>query len=422
MLRVDPVATRAPETIASTVTSRAARASLARLSGAAFVAYCSYSMCRTPLLPLFATDLGAGPALVGVVMGASTLTGIFLKLPAGALSDVVGRRRVLMAGAVVFAILPFTYLSVSTLGLLILLRFVHGSATAIFSPVASASVSDVAPSGSRGAYLSTYSTLQNAGQALGPVLAGSLIALGRFDFAFAAAGLIGLAVPFVVGRWQTAPEPAPIRGRWAELRRGISEVGRDRLVLMTSGAQAAQFVLHGTLNAFLPLYGREVVGLSVGELGWLFGLQTLTTLAMRPVIGLVSDRAGRRWAIVTGLTVCGAAVLSVSASRTPATLVASILVYAAGVATTTAATSAFITDLTRRARYGAAHGVFGTIYDVGDALGPLVSGVLVAALGYARMFQVSAGVALVTAAAFAAVSAGAEHRKSRAGDGGTRPT
>jgi MFS family permease len=77
-----------------------------------------------------------------------------------------------------------------------------------------------------------------------------------------------------------------------------------------------------------------------------------------------------------------------------------ILVYAVGVAVSTAATSAFITDLTRRARYGAAHGVFGTIYDVGDALGPIAAGLLVASLGYARMFQTVAGAAAVAAMAF----------------------
>jgi DHA1 family multidrug resistance protein-like MFS transporter len=70
------------------------------------------------------------------------------------------------------------------------------------------------------------------------------------------------------------------------------------------------------------------------------------------------------------------------------------------VAVSTAATSAFITDLARRARYGAAHGVFGTIYDVGDALGPIAAGLLVASLGYARMFQVVAAAAAVMTIAF----------------------
>ena len=59
---------------------------------------------------------------------------------------------------------------------------------------------------------------------------------------------------------------------------------------------------------------------------------------------------------------------------------------------TTSATSAYITDLARRARYGAAHGVFGTIYDIGDALGPIAAGLLVAGVGYGWMFQIMAAV------------------------------
>jgi MFS family permease len=325
-------------------------------------------------------------------------------MPAGALSDVFGRRRLLIAGALVFATLPFTYLMASTLAVLILLRFVHGSATAIFGPVASASLSDIAPAPKRGTWLSTYSTAQGAGQALGPVLAGYLIAAGRFDLAFAAAGVIGIGVPIIVTGWRGNSELRPHREPWQEFKRGIAEVGRDRLVLITSGAQAAQFVLNGTLNAFLPLYGREVLGLTVTELGWLFGVQTVTTLAVRPCIGYLSDRLGRRWVIVAGLVVCSAAVLLVSVATNASEIVTAVLAYAAGVATTTAATSAYITDMTRRARYGAAHGVFGTIYDVGDALGPIVAGVLVAAVGYSRMFQIMAAVAFTMAAAFAAAS------------------
>lgn len=373
---------------------------LVRLCAAGFVAYCSYAICRTPLLPLFARDLGAGPSLIGFVMGASTLTGIFLKLPAGAWSDILGRRPLLVFGALVFAILPFTYLGVSTLAALIMLRFVHGSATAIFGPVASASLSDIAPPSKRGTWLSTYSTAQGAGQALGPVLAGYLIAAGRFDLAFLAAGVIGLAAPLIVVGWRSSSDAPPGRARWQDFKAGIGEVARNRLVLITSGAQAAQFVLNGALNAFLPLYGRDVVGLTTPQLGWLFGIQTVTTLAIRPLIGFLSDRAGRRWVIVAGLTVCSAAVLAMSRATDLWALVAAVLAYAAGVATTTAATSAYITDVTRRAHYGAAHGVFGTIYDVGDALGPIAAGLLVATVGYVRMFQILALVGLTMAVVF----------------------
>jgi MFS family permease len=282
----------------------------------------------------------------------------------------------------------------------VVLRFLHGSATAIFGPVASASLSDIAPVARRGSWLSTYSTAQGTGQAIGPILAGHLIAAGRFDLAFAASGLIGLGAPLIVGTWRGVPAGAPTRPSWNTFKRGITEVVGDRLVLITSAAHAAQFVLNGMLNAFLPLFGREVLNLSASGLGWLFGVQTVTTLIVRPAMGAVSDRVGRRAVIVTGLTICSLAVFSLSLASGLTTVVVVILAYAAGVAITTAATSAYITDITRRARYGAAHGVFGTIYDVGDALGPIAAGALVAALGYSQMFQVMATVGIAMAIVF----------------------
>jgi MFS family permease len=337
-------------------------------------------------------------------MAASTLTGVFLKLPAGALSDLFGRRRLLVAGALVFATLPFTYLAVSTLAWLVVLRFVHGSATAIFGPVASASLSDIAPPHRRGGWLSTYSTAQGTGQAIGPILAGYAIAGGRFDLAFVVSGVIGLAAPLVISTWREVPAGAAARPSWEAFKLGVSEVVSDRLVLITSAAHAAQFVLNGMLNAFLPLYGREVLNLSASELGWLFGMQTVTTLAVRPAIGVLSDRLGRRAVIATGLTVGSLAVFSLSLATTLTAVATAVLIYAAGVAITTAATSAYITDITRRARYGAAHGVFGTIYDIGDASGPIAAGALVAWVGYSRMFQVMSVVAIAMAGLFSVVT------------------
>jgi MFS family permease len=70
---------------------------------------------------------------------------------------------------------------------------------------------------------------------------------------------------------------------------------------------------------------------------------------------------------------------------------------AIGVAMATTAASALVTDRSRQANYGAAHGVFGTIYDIGDAIGPIAAGVLVSAIGYTGMFEVMALVALAGA-------------------------
>ena len=373
---------------------------LARLCMIALLAYSSYAICRIPLLPLLASDLGADARMVGLIVGASTLTGVLVKLPAGALSDVLGRRPLLVTGAIVFAVMPFTYIGVASLSTLVTLRFVHGSATAIFGPVASASLSDVAPVGRRGTWLSTYSAVQGAGQALGPVVAGYLVASGRYDLAFGLAGLLALVTPLLASRWPSAlpsPSSSPSPSTAHPLQRfteGIAEVGRDRLILLTSLAQAAQFMLYGTLNAFLPLFAREILGMSASGLGWLFALQTVTTLAIRPLTGMFSDRVGRRGVIVAGLVLSSSAVVLISTVTAVPALVPAVVLYAAGIALTAAAASAYITDLSHRARYGAAHGVFGTIYDVGDATGPIAAGFLVAAVGYAATFRIMACVTL----------------------------
>ena len=172
---------------------------LARLSTVGALAYCSYAMCRSPVLPLFARELGASPTTVGFVVAASTLTGVVLKFPAGALSDVLGRRAVLLAGAVVFAALPLTYLAVGGLAALVTVRVVHGSATALFSPVVSATVSDLAPIGQRGRWLSLYAAVQGAGQALGPVLAAALVVGADFSRAFIVSGVLGGLALLLIG-------------------------------------------------------------------------------------------------------------------------------------------------------------------------------------------------------------------------------
>src|SRR5437870_5105416 len=133
-----------------------------------------YQMARSPVLPIFAADLGALPELIGVIVAASTITGVFFKLPSGALSDVLGRKRMMVLGALFFAAPPFLYPFVYDAWSLLALRFVHGFATAIFSPVASAYVASLADTG-RGARLGWFSSANDIGATAGPLFGGFVL-------------------------------------------------------------------------------------------------------------------------------------------------------------------------------------------------------------------------------------------------------
>ncbi|MEK7854116.1 MAG: MFS transporter, partial [candidate division NC10 bacterium] len=67
-----------------------------------------------------------------------------------------------------------------------------------------------------------------------------------------------------------------------------------------------------------------------------------------------------------------------------------------GVAIVTPSTTALVADLVRAGRMGSAMGVFGTIWDSGEAAGPVLAGILVARAGYGVAFgAIAAGLGLV---------------------------
>ena len=98
----------------------------------------SSTLSKTPVLPLFAAHLGATPAEIGWIVIASTIPGILISFPAGAISDFFCKLRVIVASLVVFATAPFRDLLVTDAWQLMAVRFYHGFATAIFNTAATA--------------------------------------------------------------------------------------------------------------------------------------------------------------------------------------------------------------------------------------------------------------------------------------------
>ena len=359
-----------------------------------FLAFVSYDLIRSPLLPLFAEKLGAGPEAIGFIVGASTLTGAFMKLPSGTLSDHLGRPRMLLLGLLVFAVAPYGYLVVHQLWQLVALRFLHGLATGIFAPVAMAVVVDLYSSG-RGEALSWYSSFTQAGRLFGRMAGGYLLLWFGFGPTFLMSAVLGLVLLVLFMRLTLNGESAPVpqmTGRFSrrEMLRGIREVAADSRILVTSGMEAFQMLASGALMAFLPLYG-VMVGLHPGEVGLLFGIQGVSSILAKPVMGRISDRFGRRPLIVTGQLICAAVMGLIPWTGNLWVLLLLAFIFGFGEAVIGSSTSALVADLCRAQSYGSAMGVFGTIMDVGHASGPIVTGFLIAALGYRGAFGIVGG-------------------------------
>ena len=365
--------------------------------------FISYNMVRMPVLALFAESLGAGPERIGLIVSVSTLTGVLLKLPSGALSDIYGRRFLLRIGVVAFGLPPFLYPFISNLDALTVLRFFHGLATAIFAPSALATVAELYRE-RRGAALGTYTACTQSGSLLGPFIGGYLVYAAGFSSAFVTAGVFGcIAIVFFYSLHLDVATPRVnekgLATVMAEMWKGFVVVARNQKVLITSCTDAAKMIANGALMAFLPLYG-VLVGLNAGEVGLLFTVQAFTSFFSKPIMGRVSDRVGRQPLIVIGLLICASTFVCIPQFAMFLVLLMLSAGFGFGEAVVSSSSSALVADSSEFKTLGAGMGMQGTIMDIGHASGPLLAGVLIAHMSYAGAFSVIAGIQVFAAGVF----------------------
>ena len=170
----------------------------------------SSTMSKNPVLNPFALSLGTPPDLTGIVAAASTIPGILISLPAASLSDIFGRRKILIISTFIFASAPFLYLIVGNWWELAIVRFYHGFATAIFVPVAEATIAEQYPS-KRGERISDFNSATYVGRGVAPFLGGAILGATSYGFhilylAVGIAGVVAFAIAVLLLR-ETKVQP-----------------------------------------------------------------------------------------------------------------------------------------------------------------------------------------------------------------------
>lgn len=360
------------------------------LCAVGFLGRLSYEMVRSPLVSLFAVHLGTPTQLVGLVVAAVTITGIFLKFPSGALADAFGFRRIMIWGMVVKATAPFIYIIVSSWPVLLVLRFYHGLSTALYAPAAAAFVAKAYPR-ERAGKLGVYSAWENAGVVLGPVVGAAVLAATTFSWTFVLSGLIGIAALMAIFVLRKDPPGAPLQPREivANALSSAREVAGDAAIRVVSLVEGTMYAGVGTLQAYLPLYAVSV-HLSIPQIGLLFGAQGVASIFGRPLWGKASDSTGRKPLIVLGVLLCAGTLAAIPFTASFVALLLLNLGFGLGNGMVTPSTTALIGDAVKRNNFGSAMGIFGSLWDTGHAAGPIAAGFLIAWIGYRYAFAIIA--------------------------------
>lgn len=348
------------------------------------------SYLRIPVVPLYATELGASTAQVGAINAAFMLMAGLLAIPAGLISDRVGRRKVILGGLLIIASSSFLLYLSTTPGEMIGVYLLFGIGLAAYSPAMMSYVADIAPRTHLGRAYGMYTIASNVAMMLGPASGGLLGRMLGLRSVFLISGGITMMMVFVAGAFlpAAAAKPGPRR----PLRPALGELRRNRgfraCLLVTLGGCFG----FGVFLTFLPLY-LVSLGMDAGHVGLVFAVQALANALSRIPFGRLSDRIADRGTLVIGGLAGLAVALALTGQCTglPSLFAcAALLGVSMGVAFT--ALAALIADIVPHELRGLAMGGYNSCIYLGMMASATSMGALIARYGFKSGFLV-AGVA-----------------------------
>lgn len=283
------------------------------------------------------TSLTSDPLLVALIQAATTMPIFVFALPAGALADIVDRRKLLLvaqvlaiSAAAVLAVL--TWSGLTTAPILLCVAATLGLAAGMSGPAFQAITPELVPREIMPRAIALNSIGVNIARAVGPALGGLTIAAFGPAAVFAANAALTASVAIVLFRWRRQAEPSdlPPEHFLGAIRAGLRYARGAPLLKAVLVRTFAIFLFSSALLALLPIVGRRTLGLDASQYGLLLGAMGVGALGTAFVMKRFMTNTSPDRLLIGSSALLAAAMLGVAHSRgLPTALIAMALAGAA---------------------------------------------------------------------------------------------
>ena len=364
-----------------------------------------------PSLALYAQSFGVAASAIGLAVAAYGLARFATALPAGQLSDQLGRRPTLAIGGLVSAFGNLWCAWASAYPEFIVARFVAGAGAGLILTTGQVVLADISTPERRGRMIAIYQGTFLFAVGIGPFPGGLL------------AEHYGLAAPFVA--YGTASALATIVAWFAvqetrELSRSQVRAGDGprppfaeqlRLLLGKPGFALVSLislmnavVRTGGLFAIVPMLATALLGLTTGAIGFALMVGSVCELVAAYPAGSLADRFGRKTVIVPATVMTGVSMLLFCFAPTYAWFVAACIAWGVASSVGGSAPAAYAADSAPPGMNAAAMSTFRMMGDAGYVIGPLALGLVADIWGPVTALLVSASLLVAVGAAFALIA------------------
>jgi MFS family permease len=340
-----------------------------------------------PVLPSYARSFDVGYDAVGLLISGFSFARLVADPFVGWFIDRHGERAMTTLGAVAVGVSSIAAGLAPNFPLLVAFRAAGGVGSALFFAALLSFLLRTIPSERSGRVMSVYYGSFNVGLIAGAPLGGLV------------ARWLGLASPLHVYGiacfvsawlfWRTIHDPA--RSAEETRRGGFRRLRWNRpLVAVLVANLAYAWMIAAVFSTLVPLFGVDVVGLTLGGVGIALAIATGTELVSLFPAGKATDRRGRRAVLVPSLAALAAvtAILGLATAPVVFMIAMGVLGVVSGYAGVPPAP--MLSDVTPEELKGTAVAAFRFVGDLGFVLGPLVAGWVANEYGFGASFAINA--------------------------------
>lgn len=364
------------------------------------------------LLPIYLVAvLGTSALTVGFIEGIAEATAMVTKVFSGALSDWLGRRKLL--AAIGYGLAAFTkpiFPLASSVGWLVVARFIDRIGKGIRGAPRDALVADLSPVGLRGASFGLRQALDTVGAFLGPLIAIGLMLLTDDNFtfvfwiavipAFIALGLMLFGVE----------EPRRAEARTERRALQLSDAKRLPPAYWAVVGAGAVLTLARFSEAFLLLKAQQV-GVAAAFIPAVLVVMNIAYAVSAYPAGAASDRIGRGRVVLGGVVLLIVADLLLASAGSLAWVLVGTIVWGLHLGLTQGLLATLVADTAPADLRGTAFGVFNLAGGIATLLASVIAGLLWDAYGPASTFLIGAAFAAIALCAFVLIGGWATRRQ-----------
>lgn len=327
-----------------------------------------------PFQPLFLTSLGLSAAIVGIFYNVKNIIQTVIRTPVGALSDKLGRRRLMLLGLILLSIAPLIMALSNDPILPLFAMLIGGLGVSIYYLPSEAYAAGLYPPEKIGEAMGRFHLGWAISAIIEPAVGGLLTlvfpSFRQIYLVASAVTLVSVGIVFLLTREEV--NNVRVSHEFGNALRSLPVTTiillKNKRVLISSMVVFIHSFTNWWIPAFFPLFASGI-GFEVTMIGIALTANSLLMGLALPIMGRVSDRVGRLKPIIAGLTLSIVGFAFIPFFKDTLSIIVLMAIIGFGAALVFPVSQALMLEAIPKGEKGAGTGLWGTSMSLGGTLG-----------------------------------------------------